>query len=987
MAAAIFLTIACACFAQVDLSGITGTIRDASGRVVPEAAVLVRNVNNGLERQTTSNRDGIYSVEDLPSGTYSAMFSKPGFKQIRFENIEQAIGQTHTIDPVFSLSVRNEFVTVAASAVQLDQTSAALGGRIEQPAIQELPLNGRNWANLTALVPGAIDSGGSTQRSIRFVGRGRDDMNITYDGVDATGVANQAQKAYVRLSIPTESIAEFRVVTAQYSAEYGDAAGAQIVVASPSGNNALHGSLFEYLRNSFFDARSPLDKTNSPLPFRLNQFGGSFSGPIRKSKTLFFFAYEGFRQVQDQTLIGFVPSASFRNTVLSTSPALSSILHAYPIGTATTNLPAVSQYAGVGGSVDNENSAMLRADHYFTDRTTGYLRFNYDHAISTVPLGSLLDRQKVDTVPTNGVAEILHVFSPSLLNEFKFGINQAISRTYNLTSIPYVVNVSGFSALNSNQSSDQDGATFSWLNNLSWARGRHLVKAGVAIRRIQMNEGSSAYGTLTYTSPKNFARNLLDQANEVGLLPLRRMRKTQEAGFLQDEFKIRSNFFLNAELRYEYFSVFHESVGRALPFDFETCGGFCPPGSAFYYPSKGALDPRIGLAWSPARSGGKTVVRAGYGMYHEDGQLDDQNFPIANDVLNYNLTRGTAFPNLSFPIAPFLAEATGVLAPKDLYRRRKDMYAQDWSFSVQQRLPQSLAATVSYLGSKGTNVMNRSYTNLVDPLTGTRSYAQFGRIESRGNNSNSTFEAAQASLRRTFRGGWLMGANYMWSHAINDASLGSGVEDDFPQNVACRACERASSDQDARHVFSAYTVYQLPFGAGQRLLSDRGWLRSVLGGWELNGVATARAGLPVNITVDRASSALPDGNSGNQRPNLIPGVSLAPAGGSTPSLWINPAAFAVPASGTWGNLGRNAFNGPPLRQIDTALSKSVSLRERATVQFRAECFNLLNRAQYRNPLTDISAGASFGKITSLANTSPTGSGTPRQFQFSVRVGF
>ncbi len=975
------------CHSQVDRSALNGTVRDASGEVIPAASISIRQKDTGWERNTVSGAEGVYRLDDLPIGTYQIVFSKPGFEQVRYNGVEQALGQTRTINPVLSPSARKEQVLVSAELVQLDQSGASLGGRIQEQAIQNLPLNGRNWASLTALVPGAIDSGGSNQRSIRFAGRGRDDMNITYDGVDATGIANQAQKATIRLSIPTDAIAEFRVDTAQYSAEYGDAAGAQLVVASPAGANTFHGSIFEFLRNSFFDARSPLDMTPGPLPFRLNQFGGYLSGRIRKDKTFFTVGYEGFRQVQDQTLVGFVPDTAFRLQVLATSPALAPIINAYPLGTQATSTSNVSQYTGVGRSTGSENSEMIRIDHHFTDAITGYLRFNYDAALSTIPLGTLLDRQQVPTSILNGVAELAYVFSPRVFNEFKFGVNQAISRTLNLTDLPYTVSVSGFTALNSNQTSDQDGKTFSAVDNVSWNEGRHLFKAGVMVRRIQMNEGSSAYGTLTYSSLQNFKNNRLDQATQFALLPLKRMRKTQESAYVQDEFKIKPNLTLNAGLRYEYFSVFHESTGRALPFDFETCGGFCPVNSPFYFPTKGGFDPRLALAWSPAGARGNTVVRAGYGIYHEDGQLDDQNFPIANDQASYRLTRGTAFPNLSYPIDAFLIGATGVLTPKDLYRHRKDMYAQDWSLSLQQKLGDNFFGTLSYLGTKGTNIMNRSYTNLIDPATKSRPYPQFGQIEFRQNNSNSSFNGLQVSVQRVFAHGWLLTGNYMWSHAINDASLGSGVEDEFPQNVSCRACDRSSSSQDARHSFSMYTVYRLPLGAGQHYVNTPGVLRGILGGWEWNAVATGRSGLPVNITVDRSASALPDGNSNNQRPNLVPGIPLVPSGGSSPALWINPSAFAIPANGVWGNLGHNAFNGPALWQIDTALSKKITVREGVALEVRGECFNLLNRAQYGNPNADVSAPASFGRITTLVNGGPTGSGTPRQFQMALRLLF
>jgi len=227
----------------------------------------------------------------------------------------------------------------------------------------------------------------------------------------------------------------------------------------------------------------------------------------------------------------------------------------------------------------------------------------------------------------------------------------------------------------------------------------------------------------------------------------------------------------------------------------------------------------------------------------------------------------------------------------------------------------------------------------------------------------------------------------MWSHSTNDGALGSGVEDDYPENVACIACEHASTDQDARQSFSLSTVYQLPFGAGRPFLQAPGILRAMLSGWELTGVAGGRTGLPVNITVDRSAAVMPDGNSANQRPNYVLGESLKPPNGSTPLRWINPAAFVVPAAGTWGNLGKNAFRGPALWQIDTALQRRFVLRERMALELRGECFNLLNRAQYANPLADISAPSTFGRITSVVNTSPTGSGTPRQFEIAARFVF
>jgi hypothetical protein len=226
----------------------------------------------------------------------------------------------------------------------------------------------------------------------------------------------------------------------------------------------------------------------------------------------------------------------------------------------------------------------------------------------------------------------------------------------------------------------------------------------------------------------------------------------------------------------------------------------------------------------------------------------------------------------------------------------------------------------------------------------------------------------------------------MWGHSLNDGAVGGG-EADYPEIAACRACDYASSDQDVRHSFSANAVYELPFGRGRKYLNSPGMARAVLGGWEWSTIVTARTGIPVNVTVDRSASAVPDGNSlSPQRPYLISGVSLIPAMGQTVGNWINGAAFMVPANGTFGNAGRNLVRGPGLWQADTSLGKKFRLTERFSAELMASVFNLANRAQFGVPAADISSAA-FGRITTTVNSSVTGSGTPRQFQFIFRVAF
>jgi hypothetical protein len=991
------LCLAGSSLAQVDRAGLNGTVRDPSGRVLPQTKVTAVHNATGLRRETTSSSSGTFDIPELPIGVYTVSFSHEGFKPLSFENVIQALDQTRTLNATLQVSGIEERVEVSASSEQMDETSDALGTRIEQAQARELPLNGRNWATLTMLAPGAVDTGGSNQRSVRFAGRGRDDDNFTYDGIDASNIINQPQQPYVRLAIPLDTIQEFRVDSMLATAESAATGGPQLAVTSPSGTNQLHGDAFEFFRNDVFDALQPVPANSAQQPLHLNQFGASLGGPIVRDRTFFFLAYEGYRQHWGFPLLGFVPSDAFRAQVAAQSPALTPILNAYPEGQTLTSNPDIAEFASEGTQVVTENSAMLRLDQRFSDETTAYLRFNIDHAVNTQPLASsgnyLEDEQQLTSGPVNGAIELLHIFSPTLVNEVKFGFNRGTADTTDLnhTGLPYSFSIAGLTALNNDKVSTGVGNSFSEIDNLTWVKGRHTVKAGVEIRRIQLNQGNTESGTVTFASTTAFEADQVSTASLSGALPINGLRKTQYYGYVQDEFKWSPTLTVNLGARYSFFNIFHEVQGRANPFDFATCGpqGFCGVGASFGQPNYGDIDPRLALAWAPTKSG-HTVVRTGFGIYHEDGQLDDQNLPISNEVYAYSLSNKT-IPTLSYPITPFLADTPGIISPRDDDRRRKDTSVTQWGLSVQQALPADFVGTVSYVGSEGTHLLTLSEVNVVNPLTGTRPYPAFGEVSWRGNKDNSDYEGLSVAVKRTFSRGFLLSANYMWSHEIDDGSDGSGDGDSLvPENVACQQCERASGIWDVRHVFNANAVYQLPFGPGKPYLNQPGVWRDIAGSWELTSMFVARTGFPVNVTVDRSASAVPDGNTTDQRPNLVPGVSLTPPGGPTIAEWINPAAFSIPAPGTFGDAPRDVARGPGAWQMDLGVGKQIPLTERARFEFRAEFFNVFNHPQYGLPQADFT-GSGFGSIIQTVNTttpvSPVGTGTPREIQFALRLVF
>ncbi|MBV9503580.1 MAG: TonB-dependent receptor, partial [Acidobacteriia bacterium] len=961
-------------FAQTERTYLTGSVSDPQGQPVPQAKVIAVQDATGLKRETETTSQGKYQLADLPPGIFTVQFSKEGFSTYQANHVRQIVGQTGTLDVTLGLGSKKEDVTISESSVQLDKVDVTVGGEVEQEQVNELPINGRNWSTLTSLVPGAIDNGAGDQRTIRFAGHGLDDNNLTLDGVDATAVFNQMQREYVRLTIPLESIAEFDVKSQTFGADVeGGTAGGQVAVVSPSGTNAFHGNIFDYFRNDAIEARTPFNGP-SPNPFLLNQFGGAFGGPIIRNKLFFYAAYEGLRQRLDGTQIGLVPSPSFLAQAELASPALTPILQAFPTGTSPTSTSGVWNYVARGRQIDNEDSGMIRLDYHLSSKTTAFVRFNSDEAYETTPTGNLTALTIYDTKFNNGEVELLHVFTPTVVSEFKFGINQDFYHSGTLSPLPYTFSVSGFSSFAGASTSDNPSKAISVLDDWSWSRGRHTLKFGFEIKRDFLNQGSSSKGTLSYSSLTNLSSNLVNTASYTALLPLVRQRKTQYWIYAEDEWKVTQNFTVNMGVRYNIFNALHAVNNEAVPFDFATCGGFCPNTYSFFNPRYRDIDPRVGLAWSH----GDAVFRVGAGIYHTDGQLDDQDLPISNTVQAYSFNSANkTFAGLSYPLTPFLAYAQagglGVVSPRDLDRNRKDDYVAAWTVSVQQELPFNLVGTVSYLGNKGTNVLTTTYTNLAVPPTNVVPYPAFGAVSWRGDVGNSTFEALQANVRRSFTKGFLVSANYMWSHSINDGSIGGG-ESDTPQNSFCRACDKASSDNDVRHTFNLSAIYALPF-------KNRLW-----GNWELSAIGTAQTGLPVNITVDRPNSAVPGlfTISGAERPDYVSGVPLTPPGGSHPSDWINLAAFSVPSNQTFGNLGRNAFRAPAISQLDLGLSKFINIKERLNLRFRADLFNVFNRAQFGAPNADISA-SNFGIITSTVSNYATGRGTPRELQLSAKV--
>src|ERR1039457_3742299 len=945
--------------AQVDYTSLNGTVTDPSNAVVQGARVGAVSSATGFRRETTTSAAGAYQLPGLTAGTYTITISRDGFKAAEFKNVELAVGQPRTIDAGLQVGSVAESVEVSASLETLNRTSAEVGGLIEAEQIKEIPVSGRKWASLMLLAPGAVNYSDGSQRNIRFNGHSIDDANYTFDGIDNNGVQEQTQKAETRLNIALDSIAEFRVSTAVYTAESGAAGGVQVQVVSKTGTNQFHGSTFYALRNDALDSRSPFDGATIPA-FTLHQFGANFGGPIKKDKAFFFMNYEGLRQDLGVTEIGYVPNAAFRAKVIAASPVLKPLMDAYPAGQTPLD-GTTDQINLVASDTVREDSGMIRFDYRFNDQNTLYARYNIDDVYIDNPTDALGSHNVVPHRPTNAVLAFQHIFSPSIMNEGKVGLNRANYHNWSYGIAPVAISVSSasFSGLTSNSLDTEVGTTFSYIDNLTVVRGRHTLKFGANVMRVRLNNSGNTLTTqsLTYASPDDFINNKASSASYLQGEGVVGNRRTFYEGYAQDEWKVTPNLTLNLGLRYEYYSVSHEILNRSAVVDIAGCGGFCPRGTPYYDPNTKDFGPRIGMAWGPAFLHGKTTIRRGLGIYYGGNQNDDFSDPAESYVPRYSLS-SSDFPALAYPLTAFLDPKNQLFSPKAIDRYRKDLSYNNWDFVVQQELGHDFVGQVSYIGGEGHHLFDKYTVNLINPATGTRPLTGFGSFGFKTNTGNNNFNTLQASFQRRFIRGLLFRTNYMWSHGIGDASIGSGESVSF-QNMSCRACDRSSTNIDVRHVITMNAVYLLPFGKGKQFLNGGGTLSHFVGGWELAGIVGARTGLPVNITVSRSASAMLDGNTSGQRPNLVPGVPIY-AANQTINNWFNPAAFSAAANLVWGNLGRYIATGPGAYEIDSSLQKRFHVTERVALNFRASAFNLLNHPEYKTPGSTIGSGTGRG---------------------------
>lgn len=1012
---------------------VNGTVTDPTGAAVPNAKVVATNQGTGVESTTQTDAAGAYLIPSLPIGIYRLEISAANFQTKVVSNLKLDVATSVTQNVELKVGEASEKIEIVADAAIIQTTTNSMGQVINDKTVQEIPLNGRHFTDLSLLTPGTVTPPANGFLSFPLRGQGSFGINTAGQREDTTnwlvnGInLNDNVQNQITFQPPIDTLAESKIDNSAFPAEYGRNSGAIVNLATRSGTNEYHGEVFEFFRNNALDARnffnSAVSATGAALPqapFKRNEFGAAFGGPIKKNKAFFFLAYEGLRQHQSLTVSTTVPSQNDRAGV--TSPAVLSLLGLIPaanqVGSGTATDPTTFNLF-TGGAVANvsldQGSADLDYELTESDRLHGYYVVQKDLRQEPTAGGAIAADIPGFGDTRAGFRQLMtfsedHTFNASLANTVRLGFNRIHltflpnglldPANFNITmptgspvgsGLPFF-NVAGTLGFGGPTGEPQGrGDTTVVLNDtLSWLRGRHSFAFGGEIRRAYNNNIAENVGSFSFTTFANFLADksnsftdLLGSGNDKILQPSYDV-------FAQDSFKLKPNLTINIGLRYAWNSSPSESGGRFTNFDPATGTLISSPQP--YHTNNKNFQPRIGFAWDPFKDG-KTSVRAAYAIMTQDPTTNivtglSSNPPFALPISASSATSSITLENPS-------AAITGVsLGPSAINPNFDDMYAQDWNLTVQRQITSTLGVEVAYVGLKATHLQltqninqpfvtggvyetTRPYASL--PLTSAVIPAQcappnpvcpFGNINQVSTGGNSNYNALWATVNKHFSHGFQFLGSYTFSKSLDYNSLSTG-ESLVLQNAYNPRGDYGLSEFDVRHRFVLSGFYELPF-KGNRVVQ----------GWQLGIVTQAQSGNPINPTLAIGPGP---GISLTVRPDITGAVQTT----GSPTQWFaDKTIFVSPCvAGVChpGNLGRDSITGPNFVNTDFSVTKNTKLTERVTLQFRSEMFDIFNHPNFGNPVLTVTSG-SFGKI--LSTRFPTGDfGSSRQIQFALKLLF
>jgi hypothetical protein len=846
-----------------------------------------------------------------------------------------------------------------------------------------------------------------------------------------------------------DAVREFNVERDSYSAELGKHPGGQVIIVTHSGSNQWHGAVYEFLRNNAFDARNFFDASGGPPPFQRNQFGASVGGPIQADKTFVFANYEGFRQHLHQTSAAFVPDNASRAAAVPSVQPLLNLWPAPPPGAPDFNGIAEVFSSPLQTIREDFGTVRVDHNFSQKDSLSAiYTVDDGNDATATIadPFSSDLMSLREQVLSF----EETHVFSPSLLNTARVGFTRAgyfftgeptpgtpaASVPGFLTGLPVGAVVVGGSAASNPQAQvglagSNNGSNlhihrnlFTFEDRVTLTRGRHQLSFGAWFQPFQSNEtiALSQFGQATFTSLQTFLQGTISSFLFDPTPTEMNWRSLFGAWYAEDVIRLSRKLTVSLGFRDEFSTGWNEAHGRAANYTFSSGIISSQPhiGDSLFTTNNATFlpQPRIGVAWSPFSS--KTVVRAGFGMYNvlQDalGYRADQNAPF-NPTFSTPLTVAQLPLNPAGPIP-----ATAKLVPGGVQPNMQTPTLISYSLRIQRELSPNTSLTVGYVGSHGYHELIGIDANEPFPVicpaapcpanypgtfpaalantpvpagsffvpTTVRANPTLANTWSWFSEGVSSYNALQVDLNRRFSGGLMVRGVYTYSKALDDGdslnATTSGGGPALASNPFNLHSDWGLASYDVRNVGVINATYALPFGHGQKFLSDFGGFRNgAVSGWTVTSIVTAQDGFPFSPQLSYNPS-----NNGDTRNPVRPFANPAFNGPiilGTPAKWFNPSAFLAPANtaangGFYGNVGRDTLIGPGLATWDFSVLKDTRIREQMTVQFRAEIFNILNRANFNQPnevvFTPSGVSPTAGIITSTSTTA-------RQVQFGLKL--
>ena len=1012
--------------AQTPNAAITGFIDDPSKAVIPQVSVTAINTQTGARTQTFTNKEGVYALPALPPGSYRVEVDKQGFRGIIEEGITLHVQDLLQLNFHMAVGSMSESVTVNADGININTTDGSVGTVIDRTFVENIPLNGRSFQDLILLTPGVVTQspqnnnqalGGNGDFSVN--GQRTESNSYMVDGVSANNnPGNGAPGPAVGGNIPastalgtTQSIVsvdalqEFRVNSSTYSAEYGRTPGGQFSFATRSGTDSFHGSIYDYLRNNFFDANNWFsDYFNTPQPaLRQNDFGGTLGGPVRipgiydgRGKTFFFASYEGLRLTQPQAAQQeYVPSLSLRTQAPS---VLQPILNAFPLPTPGgidygNGLADFIQADSLPSQID---ATSIRMDQVFSSKLKLFFRFGdtpsatssrslsvyeptsvsgqtYTLGVTFQPSSNLNDEFRLGYATTKYQAKAtIDTFGgaqPINLAEV-FGAGTSASAGALFLYCPYdCTYLSPSPASSQNQS-------WNLTDAITWVHGKHNVKVGIDFRSITAPvHPESPDAQYQYFEETSVINDQADLATGTIVLPDTPIYR-QFSAFGQDEWRPTQNLTLSFGLRWDVNPPPGAKDGN-VPYTLQgnindpSTLTLAPHGTALWKTTWYNLAPRLGAAWIVHNNRGfQTVVRAGGGVFFDTGNqeasggYDGPGFSASVNASNAPVP----FPG-GFNFTPSLTPPYTNEAVYYYYPHFQLPYTLEWSGAIEQGLGQAQTFTLSYIASNGRRLLKEYdfYINAQNP--------DFGSIVQYGNGLTSNYQSLQAKFQRTIAHGLQALASYTWSHSIDYGSSSFFLPD-----------QRGNSDFDVRNNFTMGATWQIPKG------QNGAFTDAILNGWALDGHFDARTAFPVSIVGQQTTDPY-TGSDYYLGVNLVPNQPIYLHEAGLPGgREVNRAAFANPPSGQIGTAPRNFVRGFGATQLNLAVRREFPIHEGVSMQFRAESFNILNHPNfgYINPKL---TSTTFGQATetlgqSLTTVSPLYQmGGPRSMQFALKLQF